>query len=166
MTTDPTVSHLCPPWAFDPVNPDKRPETGSIWQPVWDPIQGSEPMPGFEVFVARLLTQVGILWVYEPFLVPIPRPVQLPDPTLKHFRHHHLLRNDFYLPDLDFIIEVFSGYSESRWEQKHRHLERMSELYGIPYLLLTVQDWELLKQTPSLLQQWLGLSPAPKITAA
>ncbi|MDB5178465.1 MAG: hypothetical protein JWN01_408 [Patescibacteria group bacterium] len=112
-------------------------------------------MSGYEQFVAGLLTEASLIWVYESLWVPIRRPTSLPDPRIKRRRPRHILCNDFYLPERGIIIEIYSGYSEQGWAKKYRHLERMMAHHRIPFLLLDVQDWELLKKNPRLLSRWI-----------
>jgi hypothetical protein len=59
------------------------------------------------------------------------------------------------LPGYGLIIEIYSGYSENSWETKYRRLELAHRYYRIPFLLLDVQDWEMLKNNPSQLLCWI-----------
>lgn len=128
-------------------------------------------MPGFERFVADLLTELGITWVYEPLTIPLPRCAKVPDPFLKHERKVRLVRNDFYLPDQELIIEIYSGESKDSRNRKSRRLIRMFELYRIPFLLLTTEEWnqllsELEDLRPQLLFGWIQESLRAHTTAA
>src|SRR6185312_6785435 len=152
MAPAPNVAqeYHCPDWAFDRSNPDRRPRTGGKWQPTWDPMPNAGPADEFERFVDQILGTLGIKRVYEPLMVPIRYNRQ---PTVEKRRRRRWVRNDFYLPDLGFFIEVYSGHCASTLEYKQSRLRKLYRLHRIPYLLLTPVEWEILKINPLILRE-------------
>lgn len=111
------------------------------------------PNDDFERFVDQILGQLGIKRVYEPLVVPI-RYNRAPWVDKK--RRRRWVRNDFYLPELRFIIEVYSGHSANYLAEKQSRLRKLYRLHRIPYLLLTPAEWEVLKVDPFKLLDWIN----------
>lgn len=132
----------CPSWAFNPRDRSSRHQrTNGDQQPIWRPVNGRAPMAGFETFVADILTNLRVTWVYEALTVPLNR---------------HSVCNDFFLPDYNMLIEIYSGYNEHTKNRKHYYLERISYLYGASFLLLIPSNWDQLKADPNLLATWIA----------
>jgi hypothetical protein len=153
------AANLCPPWAFDPANRTERPRTRGKWQPIWIPAH-AQPQPGFEVLVHDILAQLAVAF-YERIRWPIPIQAKLPDPGLKrHPFRRKLLTSDFFLPEYNLVIEIYSGYSKRRARRKRRFLIRASQLYGVRYLLLTPREWNILLSDESRLIDWIYFASA------
>jgi len=160
---DGVQDYHCPPWAFDRKNPDKRPRTGGKWQPMWDPKSNTGPMDEYGHFVDSLLEQLGIKRIYEPLMVPIRYNRQ---PWVDKRRRRRWVRNDFYLPELRFIIEVYCGHSNSTLAEKRSKLRKLYRLHRIPYLLLTPTEWKVLQENPNLLRVWIDQAISAQALAA
>jgi len=117
-------------------------------------------MPGFERFVADILTRLGIDWAYEPLLIPIKWYVRLPDPNMRRRpRQRRLICSDFFLPSYNLVIEIYSGHNRRSARRKLRHLQRISRQHGLSFLLLTPVEHEQLQANPALLRTWITKLP-------
>jgi len=146
------LSYHCPMWAFDRKNPDQRPRTGGKWQPMWVGQHGQKPMPGFETYVDQLLRDLlQVLALYEPLRVALPRRKRASGGN----RQRRFMCNDFFLPEYELLIEIYSGCSERAASRKLHRLQRANRMTGIRYLLLTPKEWALLIANPDLLGVWI-----------
>ena len=125
-------------------------------------IEVSSQMPKCP-FVDQILGTLGIKRVYEPLMVPIRYNRQ---PRVDKRRRRRWVRNDFYLPELGFFIEVYSGHCTSTLEYKQSRLRKLYRLHRIPYLLLTPVEWEILKINPLILREWIDQEISAQALAA
>ena len=148
-----------PDWAFNRRKRSLRPRTGGRWQPIWLPGNGPTPKPGFEALVCEILETLGIIVFHERLETPIPRFPIVPELNIRLRPRRQIICCDFFLPEYNMIIEIYSGNSMSSINEKRLRLRRISRMYNLRCLLLTPAEWEQLEQDPSIIIDWLHGQP-------
>jgi hypothetical protein len=97
----------------------------------------------WEIFIAELLTELGIKYEFEPERV--------------YFRkEHESYLYDFYLPDFNVVIEV-KGYMDAKSEKRCKLFKKY---YGAKhgFFLVMKDEMELLKLNPELIFTYIGIA--------